>query len=154
MTKHSHNRKSHHHTFHIAILTVAICTVTLFMQSCQESKIERFVRETAEYTKKNCPQRIGTNDLIILDSLVFHDDGTLDYINYYSVNADSVEVAYLISQKDELRQTLLSGIISSVELKNVKAEGLNIVHKYIKADTKEPIFDFRFTPEDYNPNND
>lgn len=118
--------------------------------SCQESKIERFVRETAEYTKKNCPQRIGTDGIVVLDSLVFHDDGTLNYINYYSVNADSEQVAYLISNKEELRQQLLNGIINSIDLKNVKASGLNIIHRYVSADTHKPIFEFCFTQKDYN----
>lgn len=141
---HSHSKYSLR-TFALLVITQGLLSLT----SCQESKTERFERETAEYTKKNCPQRIGNDDVIVLDSLVFHDDGTLNYINYYSVNADSAEVEYLISQKETLRQSLLNGIINSVELKNVKASGLNIIHRYYTADTHEEIFEFTFTSEDY-----
>ena len=132
-----------------ALALLFIAQSSLCLTSCQESKTERFERETAEYTKKNCPQRIGNDDVIVLDSLVFHDDGTLNYINYYSVNADSAEAEYLISQKETLRQSLLNGIINSVELKNVKAAGLNIIHRYYTADNHKEIFEFTFTPEDY-----
>ena len=131
------------------ILCLSIMALTaVSLASCQESKMERFERETAEYTKKNCPQRIN-DDVIILDSLVFHNDGSLNYINYYSVHADSVQVAYLKECKGELNESLLKGVINSVELKNVKATGLNIIHRYYTADTHQLIFEFCFTPKDY-----
>lgn len=132
------------------LLFIAVFALIIITQSCQESKMERFVRETADYTKKNCPQRIGNDNIIVLDSLVFHDDGTNNYINYYSVNADSTQKEYLISMKQDLRSALLNGIINSVELKNVKSAGLNIVHRYYTADTHDSIFEFVFTPKDYN----
>lgn len=131
-------------------LLFGVVIFSFFFHSCQETKMERFVRETAEYTKKNCPQRIGNDNIIILDSLVFHDDGTRDYINYYSVHADSAQKEYLKTQKQTLHDALLSGIVNSVELKNVKIAGLNIVHRYYTADTHDLIFEFRFTPKDYN----
>lgn len=127
-----------------ATASVVLCLTT----ACQESRMERFERETAEFTRKNCPQRID-DDVIILDSLVFHNDGSLNYINYYTVFADSLQVDYLKERRGELRESLLKGVINSVELKNVKAAELNIIHRYYTADTHQLIFEFRFTPKDY-----
>lgn len=131
----------------ILLLTITIMSVLAF-SSCQESVRERLERETQEYTRKNCPKP-EYQDIIILDSIVCHNDESNDYKFCYSVVADSLQIDFLISQKSELNDKLLAGVINSADLRHVKNAGLNIIYSYYIAETGEHLFDFCFTPEDY-----
>lgn len=132
---------------HILLLAVLTMSALVFT-SCQESIRERLERETQEFTQKNCP-RPEYQDIIILDSIVCHNDGGNDYKFCYSVVADSVQIDFLNSQKEELNSKLLAGVINSADLRHVKRAGLDIVYSYYKAGSGEFLFEFRFTPEDY-----
>ena len=121
----------------------------LLLTACQESKRERFEREAREYTAKNCP-RVEFEDLIFLDSLVCPNDGSNTYTLYYSIHGDSTAMADLVEQYDDLYAALLGGVRNSVDLRHVKAEGLDIVYAYYNPETGEEITSFTFKPEDYN----
>ena len=122
----------------------------LLISSCQESKTARFERETQEFTKKNCPQVVNGNyKWIVLDSLVFHDDGSNNYISYYTVNSDSIDVSLLDQVWDDFSQELRRGVINSVELRHVKEAGLNILYTYRDSKTQKELAKFVFTKEDY-----
>ena len=62
-------------------LIVLLLAVLLTFTACQESKRDRIEREAREFTEKNCP-RAEFEDLIILDSLVFHNDGSNNFTYY------------------------------------------------------------------------
>ena len=138
-----HNRR----TTNILAACMAL-TLMVFVTSCQESKRERFEREAREFTKKNCP-RPEFEYIIILDSLVCHNDSNNDYVYYYSVKADSIMLEEMEQQHEQLKENLLKAIRNSVDLRHVKEEGLNIVYAYYNAETHEKVSEFRFTTEDY-----
>ncbi len=132
-----------------AVITFFAVVVISSMCSCQESKRERLEREAKEYTEKNCPCPI-VQDIIYLDSLVCHNDGNNDYIYYYSVKGDSAMYAEMNSKYKEGREALLKSVRNSVDLRFVKAEGLNIIYSYYDATTHHKIQEYVFTPKDYN----
>ena len=122
----------------------------LLISSCQESKNARFERETQDYTRKNCPQIVDPKcPWIVLDSLVFHDDGTSNYSHYYSVNTDSVDLKLLNGLWAEFEGTLRKGVINSVELRHVKEAELNVRYIYLDSKTHKELAKFVFTKEDY-----
>ena len=138
-----HNRR----TANILATCLALALIVL-LSSCQESKRERFEREARECTKKNCP-RPEFEDIIILDSLVCHNDGNNDYVYCYSVKADSIMLEQMEQMHEQLKESLLMAVRNSVDLRHVKEEGLNIVYAYYNAETHEKVSEFRFTTEDY-----
>ena len=130
-------------------LIVCLLATMLIFTACQESKRDRIEREAREWTEKNCP-RAEFDNLIILDSLVFHNDGSNNFTYYYSVHGDSTEMAEMEAQYDQLYTALLTAVRNSVDLRHIKAEGLNIIYSYYNPETKEEISSFCFRPEDYN----
>ncbi len=118
--------------------------------SCQETKNERFAREAKEYTERNCPQRITADGTIVLDSMVFHGEEANEMVYYYSVNTSEEGVQQIIGQKDNLRQSMLSNIRNSVDLKHIKNAGLTLRYVYFSALTEHSILELRFTADDYN----
>ncbi|MBR1378610.1 MAG: hypothetical protein IJ557_05700 [Bacteroidaceae bacterium] len=134
-------------TANILTTCLALALIVL-LSSCQESKRERFEREAREWTKKNCP-RPEFEDIIILDSLVCHNDGNNDYVYCYSVKADSIMLEQMEQMHEQLKESLLMAVRNSVDLRHVKEEGLNIVYAYYNAETREKVSEFRFTTEDY-----
>ena len=137
-------------TLGIALL-FAVC-----LTSCQESKTQRLEREAQELTERTCPQRIMPDGSVILDSIVYHDDGSNEIGYFYQVNTDDEGVVKLQLQKKELERQLLSTVINSIDLRNVKEMGVTIVSHFdrVKADSlgnqrREEILTFRFTKEDY-----
>ncbi|MCM1313373.1 MAG: hypothetical protein NC206_08210 [Bacteroides sp.] len=128
------------------LLPVSIVVLYL-LSACQESKMERFERETKDFTERNCQKKCDA--ITVLDSLVFHDDGTMDYKYYYSVELTSEEESLFMGQLEKLRAECLDGIRNSVELKNVKAAGLNIVLSYHEKGSQKKLAEFRYGKEDY-----
>lgn len=143
-----------------AIKAAVLSCALIFMvglTSCQESKNERLEREARELTERTCPQRITPDGSVILDSIVFHDDGTNEINYYYQVNTDDEGVVKLQLQRKELERSLLSGINNSIDLRHVKEMGVTIVHHYhrLKTDSlnqqqREEVLSFRFTKNDYH----
>ena len=139
-----------------AATMVCVLSLMLVFTSCQESKTQRLEREARELTEKNCPQRITPDGTVILDSIVYHNDGSNEIKYYYNVNADNDGVLALQLQKKELERQLLSGINNSIDLRHVKEMGVTIVHYYNRIVTDslgqtktENILTFQFTKNDY-----
>ena len=137
-------------------LTSCALLFVLVLTSCQESKQERLEREARELTEKNCPQRVTPDGTVILDSIVYHNDGSNEIKYYYTVNTDNDGVLALQLQKKELERQLLSGINNSIDLRHVKEMGVTIVHYYNRTVTDsvgppktENILTFEFTKNDY-----
>lgn len=139
-----------------AATMMCVLSLMLVFTSCQESKTQRLEREARELTEKNCPQRITPDGTVILDSIVYHNDGSNEIKYYYNVNADNDGVLALQLQKKELERQLLSGINNSIDLRHVKEMGVTIVHYYNRIVTDslgqtktENILTFQFTKNDY-----
>lgn len=129
-------------TFFLALMIVTI------VSSCQESKMERFEREAKDYTERNCPQKLDS--LVTLDSMVFRNDGTMDFIYYHSVNVSPIVEEAFKTRGEELRKSYLTSIRNSIDLRNIKDAGLNIVYVYYASDSPSKVLaKFRYTKEDY-----
>ena len=127
---------------------LSLLTVCLVLSACsQESQMQRFERETRDYTRKNCPQRI--NDYEVLDSMVFHDDGTLDLTYYYSVVTQEGVIQKIQENKNTLREHLLESIRNSADMRHIRDTHLNVNYRYNDSETHEEILHLRFTPQDY-----
>lgn len=131
------------------IALLSMIALLLLLTACQESKRDRIEREAREFTEKNCP-RAEFDDLIVLDSLVFHNDGSNNFTYYYSIHGDSTAIAEMHAKYDELYTALLTAVRNSVDLRHIKAEGLNIIYAYYNPESGEEIAAFTFYPEDYN----
>lgn len=139
----------------MVLASCALVFMTCFT-SCQESKTERLEREARELTEKNCPQRITPDGSVILDSIVYHNDGSNEIKYFYTVNTDDEGALALQLQKKELERQLLSGVNNSIDLRHVKEMGVTIVHYYNHTVTDsvgpprtENILTFQFTKNDY-----
>jgi len=129
----------------------ALLALLLLLGSCQESKNQRFEREAREYTQRNCPQPITSDGMVVLDSMVFHDDGSNDLIHYYTFNADTAVLERIRQGGPEvemLRQQMLQKVKSSIDMRHIKDAGLNIIYDY-RTPTGAPLTRFTFTKADY-----
>ena len=119
--------------------------------SCiQETRDERFLRETKEYTKRHCPQQIDS--FVILDSVVYYKPNNKEcgrYAYYHTVTGDSFEIYSLKQQEINIKNTLLSKINNSQDLKYIKDSGVIIQYTFYSRHTNELLFDFRYTKEMY-----
>jgi len=128
---------------HLPIILIYL----LIFCSCQEKRLDRFERETAEFTIRNCPKQI--DPITTLDSLVFHNDGSLDYKYYYTVNLTDEQKAEFRKQRTVIEENTLKSLRASIDMKAVKEAGLNVEYIYNDAETHKCITKFHFTKEQY-----
>lgn len=129
-------------------VTWGLCFLLLLtFVSCQEKRLDRFEREALDYTLRNCPHRL--DPITTLDSVVFHNDGTLDYIYYYTVSLDSQMIETFRKKSDDIAEITLRNVRNNIDLKAVKESGLNIIYLYRDSLTGKTIQTFRFTKEQY-----
>ena len=126
---------------------LTILSMLLLLTACQEKKFDRLEREAKEYTVRHCPKTM--DPITVLDSVVFHNDGSLDYIYYYSVTMTDELRENFETVREEVREQTLKGVRNSIELKMVKEAGLNIIYLYRDAETGEEIMRNSYTREDY-----
>ena len=134
------------YSYNKRILTVLLIGM-LFMTSCQEKRLDRFERETKEYTIRNCPKQI--DEITTLDSLVFRNDGSLNYSYHYSVKLNEEQRSEFKKKSSDIEESTLKTLRNSIELKAVKEAGLNIECIYVDAQTGKTISKFHFTREQY-----
>lgn len=123
--------------------------VLLSLVSCQESRLDRIEREAKDYTLRNCPRRIDV--ITTLDSVVFRNDGSLDYIYYYTVSLDSLLLAEFNRHAADIEEKTLHSLRNSIErdVREIRDAGLNIIYIYKDSVTGKPLQTFRFTKEQY-----
>ena len=120
----------------------------LMMASCHESLEERAARESAEYTRKNCPAPVS--EYIINDSIVY-EKATRTIHYYYTITglADTSAVNW-----NTVKAELIRGVKGSTELRAYKAEGFNFAYTYFSSKHKgRKLIDVRLTPKDYRREN-
>ena len=126
---------------------LSIVITLLLLISCQEKKFDRFEREANEYTMRHCPKQM--DEITQLDSMVFHNDGSLDYKYYYTVQLTEEQRKSFQGIVGEVKDISLKGVRSSIDLKPMKEAGLNFVYIYRDAETGKNLAKFVITPEDY-----
>ena len=119
----------------------------LLLAACQEKKFDRFEREAYEYTVRNCPKQM--DEITVLDSMVFHNDGSLDYKYYYTVQLDEDQHQALKDILDDLKERTAKNVRNSIELKAMKEAGLNFVYIYRDAQTGKHVAKYTITKEEY-----
>lgn len=128
--------------------TIVLAAGMLLTLSCQESKGDRFEREAREYTEKKCPQKIDTEGIFVLDSVVFDKLSNTKHF-YNSVMSDETVKQAFEEKKNEMYDQLLSAIINDPTLRQLKEEGITIVYSYADRDTGDSLGSFTFTKDDY-----
>ena len=117
----------------------------LLLVSCQENIEEKALRETKEYTRKNCPMKI--NDNVVIDSMTFERDSrTISY--YYSMlgTADTTAI-----EKSSAREQLVRGIIESTSIRKYKENNFSFSYSYFSTKHKgKLLLNVVVKPEDYN----
>jgi hypothetical protein len=116
--------------------------------SCQENRLDRIEREAQEYTIRNCPKPV--DDITVLDSVVFHNDGSLNYTYYYTVTLDEEQREQFASVVSTVREGTVKGVRNSIELKAMKEAGLNFVYIYRSAENGKTLASFSVLKEDYS----
>jgi hypothetical protein len=119
----------------------------LLLAACQEKKFDRFEREANEYTMRHCPKQM--DELTVLDSMVFHNDGSLLYKYYYTVQLTEEQRKAFQDILGNVRDISLKGVRNSIDLKPMKEAGLTFVYIYRDAETGKHLAKYVITPEDY-----
>ena len=124
---------------------LALLTATTTSSCKHENLQERFKREAAEYTKKNCPQKI--DQVTVLDSITFATDKN-QYCYYYSIEGDGA-VELVKSQSDGFHKMLLDGVRNSTKLVTEKEAEVTFTYTYRSKQSGEEILHFDIKPTDY-----
>ena len=119
----------------------------LLLAACQEKKLDRFERETREYTERNCPKQVDA--ITVLDSMVFHNDGSLNYIYYYTVTLTDEQRETFIGKLDDIKDGVAKGLRNSIEVKAMKEAGLNFVYVYRDAASGKLVAKYTVTRKEY-----
>ncbi|MGN1374947.1 MAG: hypothetical protein ACI4V5_00170 [Prevotella sp.] len=118
---------------------------TLSMLSCQENIEDKALRETREYTRKNCPMKIADN--VMLDSMAF-EPGSRTICYYYSMLGASDTTAI---DKSAAREMLVKGIIESTSVRKYKENNFSFSYTYFSTKHKGTLLlKVVVKPEDYN----
>lgn len=125
-----------------------ILAAALFLGSCQfENFDERCTREAKEYTEQHCPLRI--DPCTVLDSMTYDPEKrALQYSYTMEGILDSTQVL-TPEVIEDFKKQVRSEIINSVQLRKYKAERINFSYCYKSKKTGNTVFEFRFTPTDY-----
>lgn len=127
------------------ILSLFLCSWLL--TSCQQSFDERCKQRAIEQTANNCPQKIGEG--VVMDSLTYDiETKTMSY--YYSLDKDHINEESLKKNMSKFRESLLTSIISSVELRSMKEHSVNFCYMYHYSDSDKEVLKVLFTPKDYS----
>lgn len=130
-----------------ALLLFGFLTVGLISQSCQEDLRAKIQKDSKAFSENHCPSRI--DQATTLDSVVFRNDDSDEFIHYYTLVATDEIVDYLVSNKEELIRKMAINAHSRPYLNDVIKSKLTIVHVYRHYQTGKEIVRLNITPEDY-----
>ena len=125
---------------------LSILLFSLLLFSChQESFDEACRREAIEHTKKYCPQKVSEG--VTLDSVTYNIP-TRTKTEYYSLSG-KLDTTIVAQNTDKFRTALLNTLITSVELRKAKEEGVSFAYSYRSSRTKQEYIHINFTKKDY-----
>lgn len=121
----------------------------VLLAGCQRNFDERLQRQMAEHSRKTCPMVVEPYNT--LDSVAYRPDSRTVF--YYYTLSDSLDtpLAHEVAVENEplLRKKYLEGLANSVELKEIKENGVNFCVIYRSKSTGREILRLRFTKDDY-----
>ena len=126
---------------------IILVLCSLCLASCQEKRLNRFEREAREFTMRNCPKQI--DPVTTLDSLVFHNDGSLTYSYYYNVVLTEEQLQNFKSQITDIEERTLRALRANIDLRPIKDAGLIIEYIYLDAADGHQIAKLRYTKDQY-----
>jgi hypothetical protein len=124
--------------------TLSALAALLLVCSCQENIDERIAREAAEYTRRNCPNRM---DNLVLDSMAYN-AGTRT-ITYYNTLGDNVDVNSVRQRSEEMTEAVRKNVKEDLAIKYYKENEVIFQYIYRSNDGKDTVLNIRITPEDY-----
>lgn len=124
---------------------ILFAAVALAAASCQESLEDRAAREAQEFTRKNCPMKLGNG--ITTDSLVFNRTShTLHYCMTVSGPADTTAIRQTTIQKD-----MIDGLKGNTSVRSYKDAGYNFMYTFYSEKHKGmKLYEINITPKDYS----
>ncbi len=128
--------------------SLLILLLAMLLTACGgESFDERCSRETAEFTKTQCPRRI--DEATRIDSMVYEPETKTIYY-YYTVNGElDDEERFTSEMRDVFREGLLQSITGSIELKAYKEHNVNFGYRYYSVTDGKLLMEETLTPADY-----
>jgi uncharacterized lipoprotein YajG len=115
----------------------------LLLCGCQENIDERITRELQEYSRRNCPNRIGNQ---VLDSTAY-DVKTRTILYYYTLDEDLDSIVR--ARSEEMTDALRKSLKEDLTTKYYKENQVNFQYIYRSYDGKKEVLNILFTPKDY-----
>ena len=126
---------------------LALISLLAMLTACQESLEERAARETAEYNRKFCPQRVDASTT--LDSIVF-DKATLTKRSYFTLEGVADDLAAAQANAPRIREALIADTKNSPNEKKFKEAGFSSYFVYWSASHKgQVLYETTITEADY-----
>ena len=114
---------------------------------CQESLEDRAVRETREYNKKFCPQRVDASTT--LDSIVF-DKATKTKRSFFTLEGVADDLSAAQANATQIREALIAQTRNSPDEQKFKEAGFSYYFVYRSASHKDVVlFETTITKDDY-----
>ena len=122
-----------------------IAMILFICAACQESLEDRCERESKEYTRKYCPEKMDNNS--ILDSLVFErPTRTIHY--YFTLTGFADQDGAL--EKVDAEGVLRNEVKNSTALRTYKENNFRVAYTYRSQKNPDKILmDIVFTDKDY-----
>ena len=130
------------------LLLIFAAALLLLPVGCkkQRSTKEAFKMEAEMITEKYCPRQIEEG--IMFDSTTYSiEENALRY--YYTMSAPYNNEEVIKSGRPKFREGLKAQIMSSIDLKKYKDEGVTFYYIYFSADTNKVLLEEVFTENDY-----
>lgn len=113
--------------------------------SCQESLEDRAAREAQEFTRKNCPMKLGNG--ITTDSMVFDKSTlTLHYCMTISGQADTTAI-----RNTDIKKDMVEGLKGNTAVRPYKDAGYNFQYTFYSEKHKGlKLYEVKITKKDYS----
>ncbi len=124
---------------------ILLAAVAIAATSCQESLEDRAAREAQDFTRKNCPMKLGNG--ITTDSLVFDKTTlTLHYCMTVSGPADTTAI-----QNTTIRKDMIDGLKGNTSVRGYKDAGYNFMYTFYSEKHKgQKLYEINITQKDYS----
>jgi hypothetical protein len=122
-----------------------ICTMLL--ASCHENFDDRCVRESKEFTAKQCPQTVDPNG-VKMDSMTY--DKPTHTMRYYFKLFGKMDDSTLVAMATpKFHAGLIDNVRNSLEIKSYKDKGIQFEYIYFSTKTGRKMLDLTVGPSEY-----
>lgn len=131
-----------------SVTMICLLISALLFNACRKEKMaERFQREADLFTEQNCPQVL--DKYTTLDSVKYHKADSV-YGYYYSVRGElDTSSVYTADLVNTFTETKLQEVRGSIDLRELKEQGLKVRYQYKSASKGLVYIDMIFGPREY-----